>query len=145
MQKGLCKHYSGSFHNKTCGAGVCYDDVTPFPKKTGCALRRPCRQIPIFTEPHQLAEFEKRGKCDKYEEPTQDDLDKYEAGIQTMMRNFEASLPLIGRVKKTHKGQDWQGVEECPICKGKLHMTHAAYNGHVHGKCETENCLSWME
>lgn len=145
MQKGLCKHSNGSFHNKTCLAGVCYRDVTPDPDAPGSALRLPCRTIPVFTTPSQLDEFNKRGTCDKYEEPTQDDLDKYEQGIQTMMRNFEASLPLIGRVKKEHKGRDWQGVEECPVCKGKLFMTHAAYNGHVHGKCETADCLSWME
>ena len=145
MQKGLCKHYNGSFHNKNCCAGVCYDDVTPDPKKSGCALRQPCRQIPLFTTPEQLAEFEKRGSCDKYEEPTQAELDGYEASIQSTMRNFTASLPLIGRMKQEHKGQDWQGVVECPVCKGRLHMTHAAFNGHVHGKCETENCLAWME
>ncbi|KKN46563.1 hypothetical protein LCGC14_0671570 [marine sediment metagenome] len=34
---------------------------------------------------------------------------------------------------------------ECPLCKGVLHYTVAALNGHVHGKCETENCLGWME
>ncbi len=145
MQKGLCKHHRSSWHNKTCLAGVCYRDVTPNPDEPGCALRQPCRQVPVFNTPDQLAHFERRGTCDKYEEPTQAELDAYELKIQAAIQRMEASLPLIDRVKKEHRGQDWQGVEECPICKGKLFMTHAKYNGHVHGKCETEGCLSWME
>ena len=36
-------------------------------------------------------------------------------------------------------------VIECPVCKGRLHLSQAAYNGHVHGTCETEGCVSWME
>lgn len=145
MEKGCCKHHRGSFHNKTCLAGVCYDDVTPRSREPGCALRQPCRTIPIFDSPSQLEEFAKRGTCEKYEEPTDAEIAEYEAGIQSAIRNFETSLPLIGRVKKERRGQDWRGVEECPICKGKLHMTHAKYNGHVHGKCETADCLSFME
>ena len=41
--------------------------------------------------------------------------------------------------------KDRNEVIECPMCKGKLHMYQSAYNGHVHGKCETPNCLYWME
>jgi len=145
MQKGLCKHYNGSFHNKTCDVGICYNAVTPAPKEPGCALRRPCRTIPVFDSPSQLEEFAKRGTCEKYQEPTEAEIAEYEAKVQSIVRNFEASLPLIGRVKKEHHGQDWQGVEECPICKGKLHIRHANYNGHTHGKCETADCLNWME
>jgi hypothetical protein len=28
---------------------------------------------------------------------------------------------------------------------GWLHLSQSAYNGHVHGKCETDDCVSWME
>jgi len=38
-----------------------------------------------------------------------------------------------------------QEVIECPQCKGRLHLSQAAYNGHVHGHCETKGCVSWME
>lgn len=33
----------------------------------------------------------------------------------------------------------------CPACNGNLHWTKASINGHVWGKCETENCLSWAQ
>ena len=39
----------------------------------------------------------------------------------------------------------WQDMVECPVCKGKLHLSHAAVNGHVWGKCETAGCVEWME
>lgn len=41
--------------------------------------------------------------------------------------------------------KDRREVVKCPVCKGKLHLSQSSYNGHVHGKCETKGCLSWME
>ena len=38
-----------------------------------------------------------------------------------------------------------QTVIECPICRGKLHLSQSSYNGHVHGQCETDGCVEWME
>jgi len=38
------------------------------------------------------------------------------------------------------------GVMDCPICKtGKLKYSRSSYNGHVHARCSTEKCVSWME
>lgn len=44
-------------------------------------------------------------------------------------------------------GKNNGGVSEmtCPICGGLLRYSVAAYNGHIHGKCETEGCVQWME
>ena len=36
-------------------------------------------------------------------------------------------------------------VVECPICKGRLRLSQAECNGHIHGNCETDGCVSWME
>ena len=34
----------------------------------------------------------------------------------------------------------------CPICNsGSLHYSIAASNGHIHARCDTEKCISWME
>jgi len=38
-----------------------------------------------------------------------------------------------------------QGNIACPQCGGKLNYSIAKLNGHLWGKCETENCLSWMQ
>jgi hypothetical protein len=146
MQPGMCKHFNGTWHNKTCRAGVAYADVTPEPeRKTGIALRVPCRQKCEWTNPSQLAEFNKRGTCPKYEEPTAEDLAENNRRREAAMQRMRLTFPLIEKVKQEHRGQSWQGVEQCPACGGKLHLSHAATNGHVWGRCETEGCTSWME
>lgn len=38
-----------------------------------------------------------------------------------------------------------RGTIECPKCGARLHYTISSYNGHVHGKCETQGCVSWMQ
>jgi len=38
-----------------------------------------------------------------------------------------------------------RGKIECPKCEGDLHWSRASLNGHVWGKCKTENCLSWVQ
>jgi hypothetical protein len=38
------------------------------------------------------------------------------------------------------------GEIECPVCKsGRLRFSVARSNGHVHAKCTTRLCMSWME
>jgi hypothetical protein len=144
MNPTTCKHYNGT-QNKVCACGVSYKEVTPGHGTTGAGLRVPCHTKPVFTSPTQLAEFEKRGKCDKLELPTKEDLAERERWIESMNTRMMKTVPVISRIKNEHRSTDWKGVVECPICKGNLHMSHAGYNGHVHGKCETKDCVNWME
>jgi len=38
------------------------------------------------------------------------------------------------------------GTITCPVCGNALSYTRAInYNDHIHAKCNTEKCLSWME
>ncbi len=145
MRKGSCKHYNGSYHNKTCEAGVVYNEVTPDPHGPGCAYRIPCNRELSEQGLKVLKECGPQGTCDKYQEPSQDEIDSYEAAIAEHSKKFLTTIPLIKKVKQEHKGKDWAGVVVCPVCGGKLHVTHSSFNGHVWGNCETENCLSWME
>ena len=48
-------------------------------------------------------------------------------------------------IRKDQKGKNWSGIIECPACKGKLHLQHAAYNGHMRVCCETKDCVNWIE
>lgn len=150
MKHGTCKHYNGSFHNTHCDAGVCYLEVTPDPDDiTGIHFRHPC----FVRTPEQVAElndgqrecYKRRGTCDKFEEPTDAEIAEEEAAFEKFADRFLLTLPLIQEIKESHKGHDWKGSEPCPECGGTLHLSHAAYNGHVWGQCETEGCLSWME
>jgi hypothetical protein len=150
MRSGTCKHYNGSFHNDKCAIGIAYRDVTNKPDEPGCAYRKPCVKLDPLDpgDAHGLkviADTGPQGVCEKYEEPSQDEIAAHEKVMNEAMDRMMRTMPLCIAIKEEHAGHDWQGVKECPICGGDLHLTHAAYNGHVHGKCETENCVSWME
>lgn len=126
MRAGTCKHFNG-IQNNTCHAGVRY------------------KQFALGVFPC-IKKFNKENvTCDKYAEPSAEEVAAHDAMIKAEMEKFMAAGPLIKEVKREHKGTNWKGVKECPVCKGKLHMSHAAYNGHVWGRCETEGCLAWME
>jgi hypothetical protein len=154
MQKGRCKHLNGTHENTHCLAGVAYRDVVTDPDDNlGIAFRYPCTDMARIygakrgtsMSETQAANYARRGTCAKFEEPTDEEIAAYEARIEERHKQFMLALPLIDRIKKEHKGATWQGVETCPACGGKLHLSHSGYNGHVWGKCETEGCLSWME
>lgn len=145
MRSGLCRHYNGSFHNETCEAGVRYKDVTPRPDEPGSKFREPCNRQPSEHGLRVLQNNGPQGVCDKYEPLTEAELREEALLIEAMQRRMALLTELIARVKREHKGEDWRGVTECPVCQGGLHVSHAAYNGHVHGRCETAGCVSWME
>ncbi len=70
-----------------------------------------------------------------------------EARADAMQKAIER-LTLVGPFvaawrKKPPKGKS--EIVECPACKGRLHLSQSSYNGHVSGKCETDNCVSWVE
>lgn len=148
MRKGTCKFFNGAFHNECCQAGIRYEDVTPEPeRRTGKALRIPCHSQLFFSAPNkgQLAEFAKRGTCAKYTEPSDEEIAEHEAKMRAAISRITATIPLIGRIKDAHRGENWSGVDTCPTCAGILQLTHAGLNGHVWGQCETKGCVSWME
>lgn len=67
--------------------------------------------------------------------------------IEEMLGRMAIVGPVVGKWRtwtKTNRVAK-QEVIECPKCKGRLHLSQAAYNGHVHGHCETKGCVSWME
>lgn len=148
MRKGTCKYFNGTAHNKQCEAGIVYDDVTPEPgNNLGKGLRLPCHSRLFFSQPSELQqrEFDRRGTCQKYTEPSDAEIAEHEAEIRRAVDRIQTVLPIVSRVKELHKGENWSGVDACPNCGAILHLTHAASNGHVHGQGETQDCVSFME
>lgn len=47
--------------------------------------------------------------------------------------------------RKANKGVNKTETVECPVCKGRLLLSIARSNSHVWGKCETLNCVQWIE
>jgi len=137
MRKNTCVHFNGVQH-ACCKAGVSYQAFKgheiPCIKVWQSKLKGSVPKV-ITTD----------AKCEKYTEPTPEQIAAYDAEVQASMKKFSLTFPLIKAVKTEHKGKSWAGVMECPVCKGRLHMSHASYNGHVHGRCETKDCVAWME
>ena len=166
MTKGRCKHCSHQGLKIVCALGL--DPVAM--AKASCRLgedyslglmfRIPCDSkewdMAFWNRTRndgsksrmsasQLDCIEQKASCDQFTDPTDEEIKAHQDAITEHTKKFAMTLPLIRRIKQEHKGTDWKGVEVCPACQGKLHLTHAAYNGHVWGQCETADCLSWME
>lgn len=102
VNRGTCKFYNGDFHNTHCEAGVCYRDVTTEPDRIeGSAYRKPCIDWDLwnrakgragFDNEIQAQEWAKRGHCDKREEPTDTEIDAWEAEVEARTNEVLASL-----------------------------------------------------
>lgn len=126
---GRCNHFTG-IGNDACLAGVRYDDV-----RVGGPI--PCLEI----------NGKRRDGCTKYQEPTAEEIAADEREDDEWMERFRLVMTAVRPWRTWSKANRVakQGVIECPVCKGRLHLSQAAYNGHVWGKCETKGCAEWME
>lgn len=136
-----CVHFTGVGQG-SCKAGFSYDEVDKdmrLPYRVGLPCLKPSE--------NGLTVLDGRPQCPctfvqfPTEAEVQVELDEHDMHMAKMMQ----ALVVVNPIRREHKGKDWRGVIECPVCKGKLHVSHAAYNGHVHAKCETKDCVSWME
>lgn len=127
-----------------CRAGVSYDELSRVGElgRTGCSLRLPC--IRSHHEPEG-----RRGQplfeCLKLQWPTAEESAEHEREADEAIDRLMACMPLLDGIRRNHKGQDWNGTAECSTCGKSLHLRHAACNGHIHGQCETVDCVSFME
>jgi hypothetical protein len=83
--------------------------------------------------------------CAKLRLPTADEIAAHEKWLDGRMGKLGVVMKGILPWRQKNEGRSAQEVIECPACKGRLHLSIAAYNGHVHGQCETDGCVSWVE
>ena len=142
-----CVHYrrlGGMPEREACKAGVVYDDLARVADlgQRGCALRLPCVR-------RNHDEAQRRGEplceCPHLQWPTEEELDEDERETRAAMDRMTLGLKAVAGIRKEHRGKDWQGTIECPVCKGTLHVRHAGHNGHVWARCATDDCLQWIE
>lgn len=139
-----CQHYNplgdrGGLR-KTCDAGVEYGRTGEFfPIKESRATEdkaRPC--INGHLVPDALA------RCPKWIRKTREQGIARHQEIEEALERMRVVGPIVAQWReKLPIGKE--EVIECPACKGRLHLSQAACNGHVHGHCETPGCVSWME
>jgi len=123
----FCKHFRGT--QMKCAADVNVRKRVGG-DSFGWAIRTPCRKE------HNI------NTCDKREFYTAEELKEIERVNQKTTEGTSKALRLILLDSKGKKGI--KGVIKCPACDGVLHYSIAECNGHIWGKCETENCLKWM-
>lgn len=163
MNLGTCIHYTGMTFGKgtcVCAAGV--DLRKTFgDDKPGIALRMPCIQFQVvpahgrgtYCRPGETTvqrPWDRRGEveipCALRVAPTQEQVDQDRLEFEAQFQKTLVGLKLASAWRTRPKPeQDRQEVVECPVCKGKLHLSQSSHNGHCHGKCETEGCVSWLE
>lgn len=128
-----CRHYEMAGVAPICQAGV--DIVSLTAPLEGSGSRRPCYFIERGTPVH----------CERFEPVTAEECRAADAESARARDRIMATLPVIARIKREHAGSNWSGFVVCPICQGQLHLSHAASNGHVWGRCATPDCVAWME
>lgn len=154
--RGKCVYFNGS-QNGTCDAGVNYHQA--FGPEAGTSCRAPCIQefkthvrdssgkmVPVWKpwprNGHKVMD------CPKFRLPTKEEIAASDAERQALMDRMRKVMEVVkpwraGWSKSNRVGK--AEVIKCPACAGRLHLSQAASNGHVWGKCETEGCVSWME
>ncbi len=132
-----CKNFTG-LQTKTCKAGVEYDTVI---LGKGTALV----SFPCFQDRNP-----QNAKCEKCVFRTPEEIAQAEADDAKMFEDMTKARSAIvqscgGKWKRGDPGR--QGKVNCPVCQGvdSLQYTRAGYNGHIHARCKTDGCVSWME
>jgi ssDNA-binding Zn-finger/Zn-ribbon topoisomerase 1 len=150
MKHGACIHHNGHQH-KLCSRGVAYAQFYPgspciqtiSKSARGGTYLRP-GEIPAETKPFPGAQPPER--CPFFQLPTDDQVQADRAETEVWLQRTEVALKVAAEWRVRPKpSQDRAEVVECPLCKGKLHLSQSSYNGHVHGACETPDCVRWME
>jgi hypothetical protein len=135
-----CRHFNG-VQNKTCNAGVQYEHPIAAVLEKAVGTTMPC--IPRFVNGR------KTWPCELFEIMSQADAEK-EADERIVAMNACTTARHAAKddakEKGFGKGRGGASSIPCPSCDGGvLRYSVASYNGHMHGKCSTPGCVSWME
>jgi hypothetical protein len=131
LRKDFCIHYNGHGMKTHCLAGVEYKR---FYSVVDDRLMLPCAGKGV-APPCEV--------CSSFRLPTKEEVDEHNdqirESLERMMKARTAIIDHCGNRKSV------AGSITCPVCgSGTLNYTRA-FNGHVHAKCSTENCVAWME
>lgn len=131
---GWCVHYRSPLRYDKCTGGVSFESFhgTRFDARP-CFLTSRGESKPGTTF------------CAGLRRPTADEIAEYAAWIHERYARTVLVKEGIEVWRKANAGRDVAEVVACPACGGRLHLSIARVNGHVHARCETEDCVSWME
>jgi hypothetical protein len=133
-QPGRCKFFNGLL-NESCGAGVVYAQL---PGSVDGRLPAPLPCVDTVRADEDVF-------CDKKQEPTQEDLDAEDRELEALSAKMQKIYAGTASWRKKWKGRSHTEVVECPACGGRLRLSIASINGHVHGRCEGACGITWHE
>lgn len=133
-----CIHFNGLQHKK-CRMGIVYDEIDK-DKRIACRAALPCIKPDKY-----LPKGETQCHCPHVKFPTKEEVQAEIEAWDKEMKKITLGMKAVERIRDEYKGKNYSGVIECPVCLGRLHVSHAACNGHIHAKCETPGCIAWME
>jgi hypothetical protein len=135
---GRCIHFRGIQH-KLCKADVNLRELIGGPD-LGWARRIPCLV---------MDSVECTVSCDKRVFPTREQAEaeeiEHEREAKEMLKAFDIAHEHASSLG-LGLGKGGRGSLPCPKgCGGMLQYSVASVNGHMHARCTTKDCLSWME
>lgn len=139
-----CVNFNGIM-NDACKAGVKYDDVRISMEiiPEGGTETRTVKRLPCFMD-----EAREGGcTCSKRHFRTADEIAVAVADRHRRIADIGAARSAITADAGPYKrGEGKSGRIPCPVCTvGSLAYSRAGINGHVHARCSTTGCVSWME
>lgn len=135
-----CKHFNGIYSRgmteiACCKAGVNYREHVGG-EGFAWIQKLPCTPRVVGVNYH----FEAI-PCDKREFPTIEEVEAEEARFTEHLTFVSESIRLCQEDFRTIKS----GHITCPKCHKGLLYSISPRNGHMAGKCETPDCLEWIE
>lgn len=162
ITEGTCVHFNGTQHD-ACLAGFSYRSVArPLTQdeidrhNEHYAKWYPDQEnLKIWGLSNRLPCWERNNvkTCEKFCPPTAEQVQEYEGWlndyIPRMLKRVNTTrAAIVKRIKE--KGmweRDCSGMIPCLVCKtGTVSYSYAgSYNGHIHARCDTPECVQWME
>lgn len=142
FDQNYCEHYApkpGSIRHDYCALGCGASERMNAGRKAGEPNMTPC------IGGHKASDV--LALCPKWQRRSMERSIARADAIQEALERMEIVMPVVAKWRSwTERNRvSKQEVIECPKCKGRLHLSQSSYNGHVHGHCETEGCVRWME
>lgn len=137
FEMNYCQHYGrGKGADMVCAAGVDLNTMQKVATGAKAIKWGPCIEGHTLANPHE--------HCPHWIRRTREQGEKRADAYEKSVMMMTVVMPVVDKWReKLPFGKS--EVIECPVCKGRLHLSQSSHNGHVHGKCETPDCVAWME
>lgn len=130
-----CRHRTPFDREKhpVCKIGIDYHQFREDVPALGWLSRMPC-----------IGEnSDARTRCPQYSGRSPEELAEEERELELHLDRIRGAMVAIREATKGRRGL--QGKIVCPSCSKPLHYSVARVNGHVHARCETEHCVSFLQ